>query len=425
MLGRLFTAASAGSTLAVAACVALVCGSPAIADTAQSTVVSDNPVNFTPNILDGTVRGVAVVGNEVVVGGSFTRVQKGDTTYTRNKIFAFDKNTGAVEQNFTPSLNGDIYQLAAGPNNTVYAAGTFTDVDGTTQSGVTQLNVSDGSRVAAFKGHVNNGYVRTVVRHGNDLYIGGSFTKVEGEARTVIARLNATTGAVDENFDLNVSDPTSSQSALKVMKLAVNPAGTRLAFDGTFTTVNGESRPRIAMADISGSAAELADWRTSRYAASCPVDVYTRGIDFSPDGSYFVVVTTGGPTSPYSTLCDSAQRWETGSTGSDIQPTWVNYTGGDSLYEVSVTGAAVYVGGHQRWLDNPYGNDSAGPGAVSRPGIGAIDPSTGKALSWNPTKERGHGVEALVASNDGLYVGSDTEIVHQEYRKRIAEFPLN
>ena len=41
----------------------------------------------------------------------------------------------------------------------------------------------------------------------------------------------------------------------------------------------------------------------------------------------------------------------------------------------------------QRWL--PQGSNVPGPGAVSRPGIGAIHPSTGLALSWNPTKERG------------------------------------
>ena len=65
-------------------------------------------------------------------------------------------------------------------------------------------------------------------------------------------------------------------------------------------------------------------------------------------------------------------------------------TGGDSLYAVAVTGAAVYVGGHQRYLDNPNGTttrprpDRGGP-----VGIGALNPLTGKALPWNPTRTRG------------------------------------
>jgi len=417
--------------LAVAGTAALILGaapglgSPAHADIAQPTVVSENPVDFTPNIKDGTVRGVAVVGDKVIVGGSFTTVVKSGVTYTRNALLAFDRTTGAIDPGFVPDIDGEVYQLAAGPGDTVFVAGTFTHVNGATQSGITQLSTVDGSQVASFhNAHVNNGFVRTVRTSGPYVYVGGSFTRINGTDRTLVARLNIADGTLDPNFNFTFANPTSTTSGLKVMKLAVNPAGTRVVVDGTFTTVNGQSRPRIAMLDTSGSTATLANWRTTRFQPSCPVDVYTRGIDFAPDGSYFVVVTTGGPTSAFSTLCDAASRWESGATGTSVNPTWVNYTGGDSLYEVSVTGAAVYVGGHQRWLDNPYGRDSAGPGAVSRPGIGAIDPVSGKALAWNPTKDRGHGVEALVASPDGLYVGSDTGTIGGEWRERIAELPL-
>jgi hypothetical protein len=68
----------------------------------------------------------------------------------------------------------------------------------------------------------------------------------------------------------------------------------------------------------------------------------------------------------------------------------------------------VYVGGHQRWLDNPFGSNSCGTGCVPRPGIGAIDPTTGKALSWNPMRTRGVGAKELTLTAAGLWVGSDT-----------------
>ena len=87
----------------------------------------------------------------------------------------------------------------------------------------------------------------------------------------------------------------------------------------------------------------------------------SRGVDFSPDGSYFVVVTSGGPNGTVG-LCDAAARFETANVSATAAPTWINWTGGDSLYSVAATGAAVYVGGHQRWLDNPFGQNSAGPG---------------------------------------------------------------
>jgi hypothetical protein len=105
----------------------------------------------------------------------------------------------------------------------------------------------------------------------------------------------------------------------------------------------------------------------------------------------------------------------------------VQRTGGDSLYAVAVTGTAVYLGGHQRYFDNPQGTDAngPGPGAVSRPGIGAVSPTTGRALSWNPTRARGVGVRCLIPLHNGLLVGSDTDQLGREYHGRIGLFPLN
>jgi hypothetical protein len=179
------------------------------------------------------------------------------------------------------------------------------------------------------------------------------------------------------------------------------------------------------MIDTSGPSASLADWYTDVYRGPCDnsFETYLRGVDFAPDGSYFVVVATGRLTGP-GRMCDSASRFEVTGAGQH-RPTWVNFTGGDSLYAVSVTGSAVYVGGHERWLDNPGGNNSAGPGAVSRLGIGAIDPRTGRALPWNPTRSRGVGVRALVATPTGLLVGSDTDQLGHEYHGRLGMFPTS
>jgi hypothetical protein len=91
-------------------------------------------------------------------------------------------------------------------------------------------------------------------------------------------------------------------------------------------------------------------------------DTFTRDIDFAPNGSYFVINTTGafGVGINTGTMCDTSSRWEN-RTGSNQQPTWITYTGGDTTYGVAVTGTAVYVGGHLRWQDNPCQGDQAGP----------------------------------------------------------------
>jgi hypothetical protein len=106
------------------------------------------------------------------------------------------------------------------------------------------------------------------------------------------------------------------------------------------------------------------------------------------------------------TVCDAVARFSASVVSGGI-PTWVNYTGCDSLYSILVEPDAVYVGGHNRWLNNPNACDAAGTGAVSRPGIGAIDPTTGQALAWNPTRSRGRGAAFLEMTSTGLAVLSD------------------
>ena len=168
----------------------------------------------------------------------------------------------------------------------------------------------------------------------------------------------------------------------------------------------------------------MADWSTDRFTPMCSstFDTYMRDVEFSPDGSNFVIGTTGAYSA--GTLCDTVSRWPAGVTGSALQPTWVDYTGGDSIHTVAVTGTAIYAGGHDRWFNNPFAGDRVGPGAVVREGIAALDPANGVPFSWNPGRDRGKGVFALVSTPAGLWVGSDTDHIGGETHRKIAFFPV-
>lgn len=384
-------------------------------------IVSEDPVDWTPHVLDGEVRAFAVVGDTVVVGGDFTAVtdHTGRRSYERWYLFAFQMGTGRV-LDFAPWLDGPVLALEPGPDGTVYVGGRFRWVDDRAQRGITQLDLSTGRPLDAFTATLDWGDVRTIALSDQKLYIGGTFGRVSGVRREGLARLDSATGAVDD-FDADFSAPEIGR--VKVEDLDVSPKGDRLIAIGALTQAGSDYRVQAAMFDLTPTEPRLAGWWTDAFNTACKpgFDTWLRAVDFSPDGDYLVIVTTGRHTSP-DLLCDTASRFETYVDG-QAEPTWVNHTGGDSLYAVEVTDAAVYVGGHQRWMDNPHGNESAGPGASYRVGLAAIDPDSGVANSWNPTRKRGVGVRAFALTEQGLLVGSDTDELGREYHGRLGLFP--
>jgi PKD repeat protein len=407
-------------------------------NTQQDRPVNAVPGTNTPQIIDGRVYAITQVGSTTLVGGSFTQVQpfNGSTTYNLPYVVAFDATTGAINTAFAPGLDGEVQALLPGPTaGTVYVGGAFNTTNGVKAKGLVLLDVSNGSRVAGFPSIAMNGVVQSVKSSGSRLFVAGTFTSFAGQPRGGLASLNATTGVLDSFLTSTVTvnhnwTPTNgaSKAAVGVNKIDITPDGSRLVGIGNFKLVDGLPRDQVAMWDLTGATAVVrADWQTHRYEPACfywAYDSYVRDVDISPDGSYFVIASTGGGNT---TLCDTAARFEINGTGTDIQPTWVDYTGGDTLLSVAITGTVVYVGGHQRWLNNPAASDRAGGGSVPRPGLAALDPGNGMPLTWNPGRNpRGAGAYALYASPTGLYVGSDTGWIgnFDYHRERIAFFPL-
>lgn len=387
----------------------------------ESGRVHEDPEDWTPHVLDGDVRAITVVGDTVVVGGDFTTVTdaSGVDFYERWYLFAFSLSSGEMLP-FEPYLDGPVMSLEPGPDSTVYVGGRFETVGDRSQRGITQLDLTTGAPVEAFTAGLDWGDVRGIAKVGSRLFIGGTFAQVNGTPRLGLAAVDPVTGAVDA-FDPQLSAPEIGR--VKVEDLAVSPAGDRLIAIGAMTQAGSEYRIQAAMFDISGNRPRLADWWTDSYNSACRAgfDTYLRAVDFSPDGEYLVIVTTGRLNSAKK-LCDTAARFETYGAG-EQHPTWVNHTGGDSLYAVEITDSEIYVGGHQRWMDNPHGHESAGPGAVSREGLASIDPDSGQATDWNPTRSRGVGVRAFAWTPQGLLVGSDTDELAREYHGRLGLFP--
>lgn len=413
----------------------------AFAGVEQGVVPDAIPSSATPNVKDGTVFSIAKVGTRVILGGDFTSVRDRNATsdLARTGILAFDATTGLVDQAFVPVLNGPVSSVIAGRDDTVYVTGNFTTVNGK-KLRVARLNLSSGAVTPGWKGSTNSP-ARALALGADVLYVGGQFTKANGEDRAGFATMDPVTGANAAGPLVGFSGRHGTgtmKGELGPKRLVLSPDGTQIVATGNFTSVADAagtvSRDQVALLDVgSGEVSVNRNWQTSQFTGQCAnnaFDSWVSDVDIDPQGEYFVVASTGGSgtnTDGTRALCDSAARFELDGTGTNVKPTWIDWTGRDSLFSVAVTGTAVYVGGHQRWLNNPLGADRAAAGAVPRAGLGAMDVTTGMPLSWNPGRNpRGAGAYAILPADNGLYVGSDTNYIGdgQYFRGRVAHFPL-
>ena len=428
---------------ATAATLQIALSPVAHAGAVQAKVVSTTAASYTPDINNGVVYSINQVGTRIIVGGDFTTISAHGSTATVNRrsLFAFNATTGAIDTGFAPVLDGVVQGVTPGPTaDTVYVTGSFTTVNGVKSKTITLLNTTTGAIVSTFKPPVFNGAGWAVAYANGRLYVAGTFSTVGGVAHNGLASLNPTTGALTSYVTVqltghhNYTGSGGANGPVGPRAMSVSPDGKSLIVIGNFKNADGVLHDQIAWLDLSGSAAVVRpDWNTSEYTAACfsgAFDTYMRGVDWAPDGSYFVVAATGGSgtnTDNTRALCDSAARFEVGSAGTDVQATWADFAGQDTILSIAITGTAVYMGGHERWLNNSNGYDYAGPGAVPRPGMGALDPINGLPLAWNPGRNpRGAGAYAMFASPTGLYVGSDTDYFgnFQSKHKKIGFFPL-
>jgi hypothetical protein len=403
--------------------------------------VSAVPAKGTPDIRDGAVLDLAQVGTEVVAGGTFTQaaVAKGATAQSRLRLLAFDAATGQLDAAFAPAVDGEVDAVEPGREaGTVLIGGTFTHVNGQAVPHVALLDLATGSLVPGFAPPAFNGPVSDLKVVGSRVLVGGGFWLAGTQARGGLASIDATTGALDGYATLAFTghhnwgvQPGAAKGWVGVRRIAVSPDGTRAVVVGNFTKAGKQARDQIALLQLRpGSVSVDTSWATSLYNQACYYQLWDSFVDdvaFAPDGRFFVVTSTGGyglVTVPPG--CDSAARWDVGGTGTDVPPTWVAESGGDTLLSVAVTPTSVYVGGHMRWMNNFNGVDGALPGGVPRPGLAALDPASGVPQAWNPGRNpRGAGTSALLATSAGLYVGSDTTYIGNfaYYRGRVAFFP--
>jgi hypothetical protein len=446
----------------------------AYASIGQGAVVSSNASDSTPQLVATSAKprpnvdAIASAGATTVMGGEFDTVSDGTRSYAGlSSIAAFDTATGQVSTAFKPTLasgaSWHVWDLEMGANNTVYVAGDFTSVNGVARAGLVKLDLTTGKADPTFNPYFKSGRVRDLLLTN----VGGKQRLlIAGSMSNKIASVDPTTGKNDGYIDTVVADPIAGAwGGLAVYKIAVDPSGTHLAATGNFQTVDGAPRRHFFMLDLRNAAAPndgttLSSWYYPGFAKDCSSTAarriaYLQGVDWSPDGAHLSVTATGqipkdrpadiwypslgNSNKPNTTVCDAVGRF---ALADPTKPEWINYTGGDSIWTVADTGAAVYIEGHFKYVDNPDGYASLNIGekatcptfdpktntggcATRRAGVAAINPVTGKAIeTWSPAAPTKTGGKAILPVSNGVWFGSDSTNFGAEKHYGIAFAPL-
>ncbi|MGD8322717.1 MAG: hypothetical protein PVJ02_19865, partial [Gemmatimonadota bacterium] len=300
---------------------------------------------------------------------------------------------GRVSQ-WNPGAN-DYVRVIVVVGPTIYVGGAFSTVGGQPRARAAALDAVTGAVLPWNPNVQGNGTawpgVHAMVVDGDSVFLGGDFTHVGGFPWPNLAKVSATgAGALDATWNPAGTTPPT------VYSLVVS--GTRLFVGGSFTSIGGQARNRLASMSTLGSGS---------------VDSW----DPSPDGSVFDMELSGGSVYVggfFSTIGSPAVTRERlalldTATGA-ADGTW-NPGGNVGVYDLSLAGGLVYCGGA---FDTVAGQ--------SRRGLAAVDALTGALDPWNPGANAT--VTNLIATGPTVLAGGSFTSIGLQERSHLAALDL-
>jgi hypothetical protein len=318
-----------------------------------------------------TVFALAVVGNEVVVGGAFTSAGG----VSANRVARFNTQTNTWSTLGTGSSNGvnDEVRALAVVGNEVFVGGRFTSAGGVSANRVARFNTQTNTWSTLGTGSSNgvSGILLSVLALavvGNEVFVGGAFTSAGGVSANSVARFNTQTNTwstlgTGSSNGVSVGGVFGGVDALAVV-------GNEVFVGGRFTSAGGVSANNVARFNT-----QTNTWSTLGTGSSNGVDSLVFAL--AVVGNEVVVggeFRSAGGVSANGVARFNTQTntWSTLGTGSSNGVSIGGVSGG--VYALAVSGNEVYVGG--RFIS---------AGGVSAIGVARWNSGTSRVEQLSPT----------------------------------------
>lgn len=292
--------------------------------------------------IDGVVWSQVVVGNTVYVAGDFTTARPagaapGTQTVPRSNLLAYDIATGQLVESWAPSTNGVVHAIAASPDGSqIFVGGAFNRVNNVGRSRFAALSASTGAVLSSFSAGTN-GEVRGIAVAPDAVYITGTFNTVGGQSRARVASF--TPSGTLRGWSANVQSRISYD-------IATSPDGSRVFIGGAFEKVNNV--PRLGTAALSGATGALLPWDVSDEVYSWGPDAAVTSVNADESNVYFTSMA----------FLDDATGWTNteGAFAADQatgEVVWLADCHGDT-YDVFANSGQdhVYLAGHPHMCNN-------------------------------------------------------------------------
>ena len=165
---------------------------------------------------------------------------------------------GRPDQTFRPEITGSaVYAMAQQPDGKIIIGGNFTSINGQPRNHIARL-LPDGTLEGLDTFNPGSGASSQVnciaLQPDGKIVIGGNFTSINGQSRNRIARLNPD-GTLEGTDTFNIGTGPNGF----VYAVVVQPDG-KIILGGSFNNVNGQSRSRIARLTSAGAVESSANF---------------------------------------------------------------------------------------------------------------------------------------------------------------------